>query len=344
MTSNETNVSVTSELESTPILIATIVLIPICTAIFVLNVLALAVLSKSKKLKQNRFHRLTLYLSISNIISSISSLFLIADLLIRLQDVHVPYICSGSTLVTSITVLFSLVQVLFICFERLLATFPRTQANKWSNVYDFLGIGSFVITGAYCSMIHILFEDKQTHGCDMKSLFGDNLWKFQFSLGIVHLTIFTIISIVYALVVRRLRKMVSPLKPTSRHTDSLSQNLTSVRHNTTGPQNNNKNQQEETSIGGRDQRVRSLESSPVDINRAQNFHCALYTLGIIISVMIVSSLLPVIMNLMSAITADVFSPDILTYVNGLFMINPLCDPIIYVLRIKEFRSMITCCK
>lgn len=341
MTSNTTNVSVTSELDSKPILIATIVLIPVCTAIFVLNVIALDVLSKSKKLKQNRFHRLTLYLSISNIISSISSLFLITDLLLRLQDTQVPYICSGSTLVTSITVLFSLVQVLFICFERLLATFPRTQANKWSNVYDFLGLASFVITCVFCSLIHLLFEDKNSHnGCDMKSLFGDNLWKFQLSLGIVHLTLFTIVSIVYALVVRRLRKMISPLKQTSRHANSSSQSLTCMQH--IGAENNNRNQHVENSIGGRHQRVRSLERSavPVDIDRIK---FALYTLGIIISVMIVSSLLPVIMNLISAVTADVFSPDILTFVNGLFMINPLFDPVIYVLRIKEFRSMFKCC-
>ncbi|CAC5388896.1 unnamed protein product [Mytilus coruscus] len=342
------NATLESELESSAVLIVTIILIPICTAIFVLNVLALTVLSKSKKLKKNRFHRLTLYLSISDIIASISSLFLITNLLLKLQDVHLPYICFGSTLVTSFTVLFSLVQVLFICFERLLATFSDTRVNKWNNVYGLLVFGSFVITAAYCCLIHFGFEDKSSNGCEMNSLFGKNLWKFQLSLGIVHLILFMVMLIVYGILVCRLRKRYYPSKsPKYSQTDSLSPTLTFFRRFSIGNKSNNEKQLEENILtGGRDNLICRLESnaSSVSNNRAKNFHKALHTLGIIISVMIVSNLLPGMVNLMSAITTDVVSQDVLTYVNGLFLINPLCDPIIYVLRIKEFRSIITCSK
>ncbi|XP_063412074.1 uncharacterized protein LOC134694898 [Mytilus trossulus] len=345
MSSNTSNINATldAELKPTTVLIVTIILIPVCSAIFILNVLALAVLSKSKKLKKNRFHRLTLYLSISDIIASISSLFLITNLLLQLQGVHLPYICFGSTLVTSFTVLFSLVQVLFICFERLLATFSDTRVNKWSNVCELLVFVSFAITVAYCCLIHFGFEDTSSNdGCEMKSLFGKNLWKFQLSLGIVHLILFITMFIVYGILACRLRKRYSPFKP-SRYsqTDNLYPILTFFRRYSIGNKNNF--EKEEISNGGRAQLVQRLESNPSSIsnNRAKNFHTALHTLGLIIIVMIVSSLLPGMVNVLSAITTDVISHDVLTYVNGLFLINPLCDPIIYVLRIKEFRSIIT---
>ncbi|XP_063412431.1 uncharacterized protein LOC134695159 [Mytilus trossulus] len=333
---NMTSSDLTSEQSSNPVLITTSVFIPICTAIFVLNVLALAVLLKSKKLKKNRFYRLTFVLSISDIIFSITfALVMITNLLLRIKDIRVPYLCTGSTLLTSFTVLFSLILVLFICFERLLATFPKAQANKWSNIYNFLIVGSLVVTGAYCSLIHVLFEDKQSHDCEVTSLFGNNLWKYQLSLGVVHLIIFMSILIVYGLVVRRIWNRRIPQKTIIRQTERTPLNLTTVRHNRISPKKNTANLKP---IGGRDQRGRN------HANRSINLRNALHTLGFIIAAMVVSTLLPVTVNLMSALTTGVVSPHVLAYVNGLFLINPLCDPIIYVLRIKEFRRFISCSK
>ena len=287
---NKSNVNmtsdVTSEQKSFTVLITGSVFIPICTVTFLLNVLALAVLLKSKKLKTNRFYRFTFVLSISDVILSISfALVIITNLLLRIKDIRVPYLCTGSTLLTSFTVLFSLILVLFISFERLLATYSKALANKWSNVYNFFIIGSLVVTVAYCSLIHILFEDKQSHDCEITSLFGGNLlWKYQLSLGIVHLILFISILIVYGLVVRRIWNRCIPEKPIIRQTESSPLNLTTVRHNRTSPKKSTENLKP---IGGRDQRGRK------SANRANNLRNALHTLGITIAVMVVSTLLPV---------------------------------------------------
>lgn len=358
---------------------ASILLIPLSTATLVLNLLSLSVLLRSKKLRKSKFLSLLLSLSINNVVVSFASISIIAATLVQMQCINIGYVCLCLHLLTNTAMSCSLLQVLFICIERLVATFSVSTTNRWSRTYTCIYTVSMLITAGYVTLLFVLYADHESSSCRTDEMFAENYWLYKLLLGIKRLIMIVTFSAVYSTVVVRLKtrmKKISPLGSIQQNaqlsinktnnvqpsTTSLSPTAsTSAFHGFTKLQTSSKlnettdhdNVQHQSAQDGSQPSTKersqfdNVESS-IETNqgnsRAKRFRQSMVTLVMVIIATSVCVLPSIVTNMLSALTVDVVSNGTLEFTNIFIVLNPLIDPIVYVLRIKDFRDKLKCRK
>ena len=133
--SSITNMTVIPEYtEDTSIPVKTVIFLLISIGISILNISCLVVLAKEKKLKEKRFNTLTIFLSISDAATGLLSVAMsFHSIYYSLTGNGLAPFCVITISLILTTTLFSLLQTLWICVERLTVTFPTVQ-NPCLNV------------------------------------------------------------------------------------------------------------------------------------------------------------------------------------------------------------------
>jgi hypothetical protein len=317
--------------------IATFIFIPLCTVTFVLNLLALVLLKRKRRLQESKFYCLLLGLSASDVISSMSCFILVGQVFLHVRNIKLPYICFGATMVISITITFSLIQVLFICLERLLATVSGTNTNKWTGKFSLLYGITLLCTTIYNACVFFSYGDVNSNSCRLRDIFHGSYRKYQFHMTSVQFMLYCSVVTMYSIIIRRLQKRMKQVKVIN---DELALNTVVTITTRVG----NESQEETTSEDHRQPRSKELsEIQYGSESRMIRFKKSILTVGVVILFVSLSSLPCVLTNMISAITnGTVISPQLLEFTNNLIFVNPLLDPIIYVLRIREFRHMLKC--
>lgn len=94
----------------------------------VFNICCMVILCKDKKLKEKRFEMLVMCLSVSDSATGlVSAAFSAETIYTRLTLNNSPPFCYIGISMLNSTFLFSIIQNLWICIERLIATFPTVQ-------------------------------------------------------------------------------------------------------------------------------------------------------------------------------------------------------------------------
>lgn len=315
--------------------IATCIFIPLCTVTFILNLLALVLLKRKRRLKESKFYCLLLCLSASDVISSMSCFILVGQ--VFLHDINLPYICFGATMVISITITFSLIQVLFICLERLLATVSVTKTNQWTGKVSLLYWITLLCTTIYIACVFFSYGDVNSSSCRIRDIFHGSYRKYQFHMTSVQLTLYCSVVTMYSIIIRRLQKRMKQVK-------AINEEIALNTVFTVTTRIGNEGQGETTSVDHRQPRIKELSERQHGSGcRMIRFKKSILTVGVVILFVSLSSLPCVLANMISAITNGmVISPHLLEFTNNLIFVNPLLDPIIYVLRIREYRQMLKC--
>lgn len=364
------------------------------TATFIINLLTCVILLKSKTLRSKRFNYMTLLLSANHIIFCISGYIIVAQMYCKAIGINIPYICFISVLLSYISVTFSLVQILFICIDRYLATFPDISNRKVKRRLDCMYVMSLVVIIFYYSTGYGVISNIESVSCKLSDVFGHN-HRISLSTALaVRLTVYACIIILYIRTVLRLLRQVRSvcshndltLMSNGNHSNGVFYSTTTSSTTVTSSQDHNhrsgtspyalncgtpsldknakhgmtdispldKNMNDECNTRVNKMKLQTRKSIFInnnttasvakrgpDSSRVRRFKRTVVTLGVLILVISISCLPSMITNLISILTT-VFNPDILAFTNIFALINPLTDPIIYVLRIKEYRSKIKC--
>ena len=270
---------------------------------FVFNILSLIILLRTIDLRQKQFYCLALYLSISDAVIGFETIsFYSIDQYTEFTEL--PLIITCTILKASIagTMIFSLTQVLMICFERLNATLQISNVNlKRITSNKAVGI-SFIVTHLYTFTVPVAEFLQNGNPCVIKSTLLRFLI-FDFSVIILTVAIVTIYLLIIVRIVMQNKKMQAFVEP-----------LVS---------NNNSEQDIKESTKRRKKNI--------------------ITLGIIILIALISTMprcvasaIALYLGNTTAITKS------LEISNHFMLINPLMDPVIYILRIKEYRQRLRC--
>lgn len=342
---------------------AAIILLPLSITTFTLNMVTFIILQRSKKLRENNFIRLLLWLSTSNMVLSFTSCITIGNTFLQLQCINIQSLCFVTCMVTSIALSCSLIQVLFICIERLFATVSLIKGSTWSSWYNAVFVTVLVCDATYVSAVYFAFGDKKSSSCKLIDIFGEKYWYYKLFLPLLNLTILVMISIVYGVVFYRLNKRMLSIAPFTGPSTNSASNSTNITHiNSPLTQNTVKSpryfpstnvnieidhvdrtamfkantHQDTLATAGINGRLHGVES------RIKRFRRSLSTLIIVIITMYVCILPSVVTNIASALTTGQIPDNILEFTSICILLNPLVDPIVYVLRIKDFRSKLRC--
>lgn len=257
-------------------------------------------LRSSKEFRKNRFVVLALYLSLSDIALALEFIY---HNILRLFDTQsmqsatFQYQCMMLTNLICRTVLWSLIQTLLICLERLNATFT----TKKTILNHLTSNKSVILCFIVCHVSALLrFGIETISGpiaCDPKN---SAVPLILFSHDIPYISVFVLITSCYAVVVYR---------------------ITRKRAGTIG--------------------VRASQSTKADTIRMRK---NVITLGLIITLILLLILLRYIAIGLLYIGNGSDINDILFIIfNNIFaLLNPLLDPVIYVLRIKKYRDYLRC--
>lgn len=278
----------------------------------VLNVLSFIILLRSTTLRKKRFYCLALYLSISNAVIGLEFLmFIIVEAYLKSALAVITYtsLCTIVKVLCAGTVLFSIYQKLTICLERFNATLQISN-----RVLKQLTSGKaitlvFVVAHIYPSMAPITEHIRNENTCVVLS---STVRILAFEIPAMLLTILTVgfYSLTIARVIRRHNKNQIAIAPTSSCSQSQQ-----------GPQGQSGHGKESTKRMKRN----------------------VFTLGFIIVLGLVS-ILPICCTSLIAILNEntASTTTAMKYGNQFLFINAICDPIVYTLRIRQFRQKLQC--
>ncbi|CAC5395436.1 unnamed protein product [Mytilus coruscus] len=318
-------------------------------AILILNVCCLVVLSKEKKLTKKRFYKLTICLSVSDaaigLISSVLSFQTIYY--ISTGNGLAPFCFLFTPLITT-TILFSLLQTLLICLDRLIATFPAVR-NPCQNVSVVLATAVlFSFCATFVFPMYVVLGNVWAPACSVHYILRKNRLTVLSIIQPTMLAIISVIVIIYIIIILRVFLSWKRVHPhwseiqrqqmqnsssnqisretsfsrqavTDETTSSHSCNRTTVQN----PERHNPNR------NGQSESKRIWKKS--------------VTLGMLVLIMLLSVLPKAALGL--AEVYDPFNIKIQQAVNtaDLFLfLNPLLDPVVYVLRIPSFRERLKC--
>jgi len=327
--------------EDTSIPVKTVIFLFISIGISILNISCLVVLAKEKKLKEKRFNTLTIFLSISDAATGLlSAAMSFHSIYYRLTGNDFAPFCVITISLIVTTILFSLLQTLWICVERLIATFP-TVRNPCPNVsVVFATIVIFILCGCVSIPANIAYGNIWSESCSVTSVYGKNqITKLKLYTPI-YLIVVVCIVVTYIGVICRLYKSWKRVHPTVgsqlalrryMNTDTSIMSMSATQ--TTGITDGNSNSEYGT--------------TSAQYQRAQNgikrIRKMTITLGLLIMVMLLSVLPNIIFGLVViAHPFNVKAHTALSVSNIFLFINPLFDPIIYVLRMRSFRQHLKC--
>ena len=303
--------------KDTSISVKTVIFLFISIGISILSISCLVVLAKEKKLKEKRFSTLTIFVSISDAATGLlTAVITFHSILYSLTGNGFAPFCVITISLIVTTILFSLLQTLWICVERLIATFP-TVRNPCLNVsVVFATIVIFILCGCVSFPANIAYGNIWSESCSVPSVYGKNRIAILKIYQPIYLIIVVCIVATYIGVICRLCKSwkrIHPTVGTQLATDGNSQS----EYGTTSAQ------YQRTQSGM--QRIRKMTIS----------------LGLLIMVMLLSVMPRIILRLV--IIAHPFNMRVHTAFSISFLfINPLFDPIIYVLRMRSFSQHLKC--
>lgn len=323
----------------------TLVIILLVCGLFIsiLNINCLIVLAKDKKLKGKRFDMLTVCLSIGDAATGLlSSGFSIQYINFELTGNGSPPFCFiGLSLITS-TLMFSLFQTLWICVERLLATFPtRTNPCRKISVFK-MTMGIYFMCVVFVFTIYSFYSNIWSQSCKSRIIFGQNRVTTLSIFQPIYLITVLAIIFTYAGVIVRIYKSWRRVHPhfSMANQDRRQSSLplptamsTVQSEYFTGDQN--------TSNAGSLSMQRSADHGTKNgMNRILKMAI---TLGFVIVALFVSVMPKVIIGL--AVIGDPLNTNLhaALEISDIFLfLNPLLDPFIYVLRIRSFREHLRC--
>lgn len=269
----------------------------------VFNIFSLIILLRTIDLRKKQFYCLALYLSISDAVIGFETIsFYFINQYTEFTQLPLIITCTILKAFIAGTMIFSLVQVLMICFERLNATLQISNVNlKRITSNKAVGI-SFIITHLYTFTVPVVEFLQNGNPCDIKSTLLRFLI-FDFSVIILTVAIVTIYFLIIVRIVMQNKKMQAFVEPLASKNNSEQDIKESTKR------------------------------------RKKN----IITLGFIIIIALTSTMprfvtsgIALYLGNTAAITKS------LEISNHFMLINPLMDPVIYILRIKEYRQRLRC--
>ncbi|CAC5395435.1 HCAR1 [Mytilus coruscus] len=360
---NVTEISITksdkqSNLSVTPNVIVFMVL---GMTIFILNFCCLVVLSKEKKLKQKRFYMLTIFLSVSDaatgLVLSASSFQAIYYIL---TGNGLPPYCFLSGILVTTTLLFSLLQTLWICLERLIATFPAHQNLCEKVAIVPTTVVFYLLCAAFVVPVNVIFGNFWSKSCSVVVIFGQNRITVLSIFQPLFLIIIIAVLIIYIVVILRVYKSWKQVHPcgTNNRRQQTEQDLSTVttqlhcisgtnsyvEHNTN---NDNDNIDRLQSNSQQSQLASSAQIATQLTGRTQSSTQRVWKTSVTLSLLVLVMLVSVVPKVSIGL-AVVNSPKDVNLAKALgiadlfLFINPLLDPLIYVFRIPSFRKRLKC--
>ncbi|CAC5422593.1 GNRHR [Mytilus coruscus] len=282
---------------------ATIAAVLIASVLLSFHVCSIYVSVTSKELRKNRFLVLALYLSLSD--SAVGLIYIYHGILnfLNLENSAYFYQCMMLKHVACGTIIASLLQTLLICLERLNATF-RTKRHILDIITNNVSVLICFIVSLCFSLLRFGLETlKGPVPCESEQTLTP---LFVFSHDLPAVAIVLLIIIIYGIIVYR---MVKQQKVVGVQTRGVPADQSQKKKNN-------------------------------DLRMRRN----VLTLGVIISVTVVGVLPRSLLGFYSfseGISEKVTDLSMIT--NTVFMmLNPLLDPVIYVLRIKKYRELLRC--
>lgn len=284
----------------------------LATLAVVLNVLSFIILLRSTALRKKRFYCLALYLSISNAVIGLEILmFIIVEEYLKTTLAVITYtsLCTIVKVLCAGTVLFSIYQKLTICLERFNATLQMSN-----RVLKQLTSGKaitlvFVVAHIYPSMAPITEHVRNENTCVVLS---STVRILAFEIPAMLLTILTVgfYALTIARVIRRHKKNQISIAPTSSSSQGQQGSQSQTGH-------------------GKESTKRMKRN--------------VFTLGFIIVLGLVSVLPRCCTSLIAFLNENTASTTkAMQYGNQFLFINAICDPIVYTLRIRQFRQKLQC--
>lgn len=318
-------------------------------AIFILNVCCLVVLSKEKKLKEKRFYKLTICLSVSDAaIGLISSVLSFQNFYyISTGNGLAPFCFLFTPLITT-TILFSLLQTLLICLDRLIATFPavRNPCRNVSVIFATVVLFSFCATFVF--PMYVELGNVWAPGCSTHTILLKNRLTVLSIIQPTMLAIISIIVIVYIIIILRILLSWKRVHPQSSEIQRQQmQNSSSNRFSRQTSFSRQAVTDETTTSHICNRTTIQIPERHNPNKNVQNITKLNWktsvTLGLLVLIMLLSVLPKAALGL-----AEVYDPFNIKLTNAvrtadlLLFLNPLMDPIVYVLRIPKFRKRLRC--
>ena len=276
-----------------------IIAISICSVCLILNSISILILVTTTKLTKSRFKTLVVFLSLSDAATGAEFLTHVVLNSFNYGQDSILYACLVLKHLIAGTVAFSLYQTLLICLDRLNATF--TVKSRFLRILTTTKavMASFTVIHLY-TIIHLGYD--LTEGPNICNVFTTAKLSFVLVLDIPVFVIIALITIVYSVIIMRI---------VQHHNKIFNQNdMTAITIM------NNRN----TSS------VRSMRRNVL-------------TLGAIILITLAA-------NVPRCVTASyilysglhVRTSISLKISNHFLLLNPVLDPVIHVLRIREYRD------
>ncbi|CAC5393681.1 unnamed protein product [Mytilus coruscus] len=287
--------------------ISNFVVVTICSLLFVVHTCVIGIVVKSKNWSASRFLSLALFLSISDAAMMIETIWqaVVRGILTESNRGSYHTQCIILYNMVSGTVTFSLLQTLFICFERLNATFTVSSLilrRLTSNVA--VGVG-FLTVHLYVLIRCLLdiFAEKNLgppKGCDVTYTFQKGFFHFNATPQVL---LVVLIAGCYMTIIVRIVKRKIKIFTIDGFT--------------------------ELQIEKKKKAVQKMRSNVI-------------TLSCIIGVSVCSILPRTVYGLYIQnypVSSEV-TPTIATIVNSLLLLNPVCDPFIYIFRVRKLRESV----
>lgn len=321
------------------ILHLTIIVLSISIVIAILNICCLIILAKDKKLKEKRFEMLTICLSISDAGIGIISIALRSrTIYFRLTGENTPHFCYFFTILLIATFLFSLLQTLWICIERFIATFPTvTNPCRKMSIIG-MTVALYVICVGLVLIYFLIYGNFWSTACNIQGILGNYRKTFLRIYQSTKLIIVFVIVLTYSGVLFRVYKSWRRIQPQLGNTIHVRQafrrssvTMTTVQTDFSTYNNDNSSQ------GHSSTQLPRVGKSKTRVMKTMKMAI---TLGILILVLLIAALPKIVIGLI-VMNEPSLTPAHLVgiQISDLFIyLNPLLDPIIYVLRIDTFRE------
>lgn len=368
--------------------VASVLLLPMALTTLILNALSLCVLIRSKRVRKSKFLCVLIFLSVNNVALSSTTIATISTALIQLKCVFIGQVCLYLQIIANIAMSCSLLQVMFICIERLIAMFSLVNKNTWSHAYAIIYIISMILMAGYVIVLFLIYADFNSSSCRVDEIFVDNLRYFQLFIAGKRLLLICVTTVIYMVVFVRLKINTNKIAPFSnaeaqrsgkeetkcnqvpstskdipislklrneKHSSIenmpkiASKNKTTYQSSTSSETYNQRNRMNVFAI---DQHSKDpstsmtngtkREPSNASTSRFIKFRRSMTTLIIIIIASSACVLPSVITNIYSALSYGGVTVKTIEFTNIFIILNPLIDPIVYVLRIKDFRNKLKC--
>lgn len=282
-----------------------IITVTFCAILVVIHLVAIAIIFRKKKFLVNRFVRLVLYLSISDVVMLTEYIAMTTLFQIKYENYNgidnnacivLKYVIAG-------TIQFSMLQILLICFERLNATFVQPKVILKIVTGNTSLVVLLLVThglAAYYAIYKVNYGRKNGDpvGCDPSYSMQRNFILKADSAGIILLTL---IATFYVITTIRILKRYSKV--------NINVNNIQLQHRKTMLKKN------------------------------------ILTLTLIVMVTLCSLIPRTSYGVYILVNGfSTSSHAIIRGMNNLLLLNPLFDPFIYVYRIKHLRKIVYICK